>query len=74
MKIKEAFGKTLNVYRVKHRISQEDLGNETELSRTYISELERGKKEPSISTLFRICKILDVKPSEFIHKLETRLK
>jgi transcriptional regulator with XRE-family HTH domain len=74
MELKEAFGATLRRLRIKRGLSQEHLALEAEFSRPYVSELERGLKEPSLTTLFRACKGLGIKPSEFISKLEARLK
>lgn len=37
-------------------------------------ELEAGRAEPSLKTVIRICKGLGVKPSEFMRRIETRLK
>lgn len=74
MDIKKAIGMTLRRIRVKNGLSQEDVAFETDVSRSYISDLERGVKEPSLSIIFRLCKILKIRPSEFIVKLENRLK
>jgi transcriptional regulator with XRE-family HTH domain len=72
--LRVAFAETLRALREKSKVSQETLGNETELSRTYIGELERALKEPSLLTIFRICEVLGIKPSEFVAQIEKRLK
>ena len=70
MKIDKIFGKVLKESRSKHNISQYDLANLAELDRTYISLLERGLRQPTISTLFKLAKALNIKPSSIITKVE----
>jgi transcriptional regulator with XRE-family HTH domain len=72
--VRESFAQTLRAYRTKSGLSQEELGLQSELGRTYVGELERGIKEPSIRTIFRICDTLGIKPSEFVAQIEKRLK
>lgn len=59
---------------MKSDISQEALGLESGLGRTYVGELERGIKTPTITTLFKLCEPLNLKPSEFMTMIEKRLK
>jgi DNA-binding XRE family transcriptional regulator len=49
----EAFGKVLRDIRQEHFLSQEELGFESGYHRTYISLLERGRKNPSLNTIFQ---------------------
>ena len=51
-------------------MSQERLGVESGLSRSYISDLENGKKDPSLFTIFKLANALDLKPSALIDELE----
>ena len=51
-------GAKLRSYRLQKNISQEKFAELTELDRTYISGLERGKRNPSYLVINRICKIL----------------
>jgi transcriptional regulator with XRE-family HTH domain len=53
-------GDRLRELRDEAGISQEQLANEIGLDRTYISGIERGKRNPSIQSLYRIAKGLDV--------------
>ena len=45
-------------------LSQERFAELTNLDRTYISGLERGKRNPSYLILKRLCKILEINPNE----------
>ncbi len=71
MKLESAFGEVLRSIREEKGLSQEQLGFESGFHRTYISQLERGQKSPSLKTLFRVAEALQVKPSQLIIKLET---
>jgi len=69
----EAFGKVLREIREEHSFSQEELGFESGYHRTYISLLERGKKSPSLNTLFQLAAALAVSPSEILRRTEARI-
>lgn len=47
-------------------MSQEKLAAESELHRTYVSQLERGIKTPSLGALFALASALEVDASELI--------
>ncbi|RYY48706.1 MAG: XRE family transcriptional regulator [Chitinophagaceae bacterium] len=64
------FGEALRDLRTKAGLSQEALAYESDLDRSFISMLERGLKQPTISTLFSLSKPLRVKPSDFIKLIE----
>ena len=71
--IVEIFGKVLRELREAKNISQEKLAEYCELDRTYISLLERGLRQPTITTLFKVAKALDIAPSKLIEKVENHL-
>lgn len=73
MELEVAFGQTLREFRKRAQLSQEALALECELDRTFVSLLERGRRQPTLKTLFRIARVLDVAPSELIASVETRL-
>lgn len=58
--LKKNIGQAVRFYRRKKGISQYKLAELTELSPSYISEIETGKKTPSLETLLEIAKALDV--------------
>jgi transcriptional regulator with XRE-family HTH domain len=64
--IPEAFGEVLRECRTKVGISQEQLALKADLDRTYISLLERGLRQPSLDTLFRLAKVLEVTPATMV--------
>ena len=72
MTIEEAVGQELRFYRTQKGLSQETLGFEASLHRTYISLIERGLKSPTISTTVRICNALEIAPDEFLKHVMQR--
>ena len=66
----EIFGKVLREQREKKHISQEKLAEYCELDRTYISLLERGLRQPTITTIFKLAKALNMLPSQLIEMVD----
>ncbi|SFG84226.1 Helix-turn-helix [Desulfotomaculum arcticum] len=64
------FGRTLKKLRMKKGVSQEDFALSIGLHRTYISQLERGLKSPSLRTIEKICVELNISLVEFMQHLE----
>lgn len=64
------FGNTLRLLRNHKGYSQEHIGEQTGLHRTYISDVERGDRNLSLINIIKICKVLDVKPSSFFNQME----
>jgi transcriptional regulator with XRE-family HTH domain len=51
--------------RIKKGISQMELSLRSNLSQSFITNIEKGKKQPSVLTLIRIADALEVKPQDF---------
>jgi len=73
LKPEMAFGKILRQYRKSRKISQEKLAQESALDRTYISLLERGLRQPSLTSILQISKALNVSSSELVSAVEAIL-
>lgn len=54
------FGLRLKQLRLNQGLSQEQLGLIAELDRTYISGIERGVRNVSLSNIFRLARALDL--------------
>ena len=65
-----AFGLVLRSARESHRLSQEELGARSGYHRTYIGQLERGEKSPSLRTIFNLSSVLKVSPSVLVRRVE----
>ncbi|CAM8327333.1 helix-turn-helix domain-containing protein [Candidatus Methylopumilus universalis] len=73
IKLDTAFGKTLRKRRLAKLLTQEVLATEANLSRAYISDLEMGKKDPSLFTVFKLADALKLKPSVLIDEVESTI-
>lgn len=71
--ISRAFGQILKSERLARRMSQEKLA-ESGLTPNYISELERGIKSPTVNSVFKICHVFSMKPSELFKKIEEHIE
>ncbi len=56
----QKLGLNIAKYRKKKNISQEKLAEIVDLSREYITRVERGQKNISLKKLFAICDALEV--------------
>lgn len=70
MTIVEEFGQVLRKKRIEIGLSQEKLALSCGLDRTYIGMLERAERQPSLTTIFVICKVLKVHPYQLIKEVE----
>ncbi len=70
LRIEEAFGIILQKHRTSSNISQEKLALNSGLDRTYISLLERGKRKPTINTIFSLSSTLNIRPTVLIQEVE----
>lgn len=64
--IQISFGKRVRSLREAKGVSQEELAEKAELDRTYISSVERGKRNISLVNITLIAKALGVKPSKLL--------
>ena len=58
--IEEKFGERLKELRKERGLSQEFLSKKAGLDRTYEGKIERGQKSPSLNTIGRLAKALEV--------------
>lgn len=63
------FGENIKKNREKKGLSQEELANIAGFDRTYISLIERGKRNLSLMNICRFAKALDLKPFELIKNI-----
>lgn len=68
------FGEILRELRTKKGFTQQQLADYSGLDRSYISELENGKLQPSLETFFRLSYELKVKPKDFIDEIDKKWK
>ncbi len=63
-------GRKIKNLRLKKGLTQEELGERTDLSKGYISQLERDLSSPAIDTFFSIIEVLGCSPKEFFNEEE----
>lgn len=64
-----AFGQRLRKLRAQRGVSQDALAHETDVHPTAIGRLERGDREPRLTTILRLARGLDVRPGELVDDL-----
>ena len=60
MDINEVFGKKVLESRLSLKISQETLANMADIDRTYLPDIEKGKRNVSLRVADKIAKALNV--------------
>lgn len=66
-------GDVIADFRKKKGISQEVLSGLADIGRTHLSAIERGERKPTLETLYRLSCALDIKMSDIVKEIETRL-
>lgn len=69
----KAFGLVIKQMRKARGLSQEALADEAHLDRTFISQLETGSKQASLTTIFRLAAALQLEASELLRQVEVHL-
>jgi transcriptional regulator with XRE-family HTH domain len=69
--IAQIFGVVLQRHRAKKGVSQEELAHRANVDRTFVSRLERGVRQPTITTLMGLGRALDVSAAELMRDTET---
>lgn len=70
MELPVAFGQVLRELRQERGLSQERLALECGLDRTFVSLLERGLRQPTLSSMFTLAKGLGTTLSEMVRRVE----
>jgi transcriptional regulator with XRE-family HTH domain len=65
----QAFGRRLQDRRVMRGLSQEELAHQSGLHRTYISQIERGLKSPTLAAIYAIASALEEDAGNLISAL-----
>jgi len=70
MKIQEKFGLIIKQLRTKKGISQEKLALDSDIDRTYISDIEKGDRNVSLVMIERLSNYFQISVSELLKKVE----
>jgi transcriptional regulator with XRE-family HTH domain len=73
MDLSKAFGIAVRKLRLSKGLTQEQLGFEADLRRTFISSLELGEKKPSLTTIYQLAEALDIPMSKLMKYVEKEI-
>lgn len=68
--VRARFGAALRQWRVRQQLTQEQLAERSGLSYKFIGEIERGKGNPTLTTIARLSGALGVKLSDLVTDAE----
>jgi len=68
MDLVELLGENVRRYRKLAGMSQEELSLQAEMKRSYVSDLERGTRNPSVRALGRLAEALKVEPHKLLER------
>jgi transcriptional regulator with XRE-family HTH domain len=66
----QRFGSAVRQLRLDRGISQERLAALAGIDRAYMGYLERGQRNPTLVTIHRVAKALELPMSELVHNVE----
>jgi len=69
--LNKAIAQTIAKLRHEANISQEELADRAGIHRTYVSQIERSLKSPTLHVLMQIARALNTSASEIIKEIET---
>jgi transcriptional regulator with XRE-family HTH domain len=72
--LRQVVGETLRGLRMRQRRTLREVSTTARVSLGYLSEVERGQKEPSSELLAAICSALDVELSELFSEVSQTLR
>ncbi len=66
MDLREVFATNLRRVRHERGLSQDDLAYEADISRSYLSQIEKGSFHVSLKVIGKLSEALKVEPAEFL--------
>jgi transcriptional regulator with XRE-family HTH domain len=72
MELASIFGRNVRDARLRLGLSQEQLAFEADMKRSYVSDLERGTRNPSLKAIERLALALSVDPSALLLRDQTQ--
>ncbi len=68
-----AFGQAVRKRRLEIGLSQESFAEKSNLHRTYIGGIERGKRNVALLNMIQIAQALELTPVEFLERISENL-
>jgi transcriptional regulator with XRE-family HTH domain len=66
MDLRDVFATNLRRARSAKGLSQDDLAYEADVSRSYLSQLEKGSFYASLKVIGKLAKVLEIEPAELL--------
>lgn len=66
MDLMQVLGRNVRAARKRRGLSQEQLALEADMKRSYVSDLERGTRNPTVAALGRLAAALGVEPGSLL--------
>ena len=71
MNVNKELGMRIRYLREQKKMTLEDLAFEAEINKNYLSDLERGERNPTVKVLEKIAKALNITISELFKGIGT---
>lgn len=62
MDLPQILGRNVRAWRKRRDISQEELAFKCDMKRSYVSDIERGTRNPSVKAIARLAVALEIEP------------
>lgn len=73
IKLRVGLGRLIRKYRLKLKLSQETLAEKADIHRTYVSDIELGKVDISITVAYKLAKALNLSFGRLVKEAEAML-
>ena len=67
-------GQVIAKYRASKGVTQEVLSGLSDIGRTHLSAIENGERKPTLETLYRISRALDISMSDIVIAIEKEIE
>lgn len=74
MDLRQVFATNLRRLRHAKGLSQEELANEADINRTYMSKLETGSTYAGLEIVGKLADVLTVEPAEFLRMPKRKVR
>ena len=67
-RVAKSFGKSVRAFRLNKGMTQQDLADKCGLDISYIGQIERGQRNPTLGVIHGLASVLGVKVSDLMKK------
>lgn len=68
------FGRVLREQRESLGLTQEEFAHRADVDRSFVSQIERGVRQPALMTIWKLARALEVSPSTLLARVEKLLR